>query len=124
MSKLARWARYHTPGKKDGKCYVSFDWYRLCLDYLKQNNTPQDGHNSCAQWKLHDTRKGEDTKGALQVLLPRTITHVVFTVEISNMRGRKMLQVTPELYKNGDQKDFIMSHFLNMNKLPACSWLS
>ena len=47
-------------------------------DYLKQNKTLQDGCQSYAQQKPHDTRNREDTKGTLQVLFLCTIKRLVF----------------------------------------------
>ena len=64
---------------------------RLCLDYFKQNKTLQDGCQSCAQQKLHDTRNGEDTKGTLQVLFLCTIKRVIFIVDISNINITKII---------------------------------
>ena len=48
------------------------------------NKTLQDGCQSCAQQKLHDTRNREDTKG-IQVLFLCTTKRVVFIVDISNI---------------------------------------
>ena len=64
---------------------------RLCLDYFKQNKTLQDGCQSCARQKPHDTRNGEDTKGTLQVLLLCTIKRVIFIVDISNINITKII---------------------------------
>ena len=44
----------------------------------------QDGYQSCAQQKPHDTKNGEDTKGALHALFLCTIKRVVFIVDFSN----------------------------------------
>ena len=57
---------------------------KICLDHLEQNRTLQDGCQSCAQPKPHDTRNGEDTKETLQVLFPCPIKRVAFIVDISN----------------------------------------
>ena len=56
----------------------------FCLDYLKQNKALQDGCQSCAQQKPHDTRNREDFKRTLQVLFLCTIKRVFFIVDISN----------------------------------------
>ena len=84
LSWLARWTGHHIPEKRNGKCHISSGLSRLYHDYLKQNKTLQDGSQSCAQQKPHDTRNGEDTKGTLQVLFLCTIKRVVFIVHISN----------------------------------------